>query len=673
MAFDRYLGAAIPPAPAQVDPAVAEAAGRQAAGYQSQFAAAVDPPATPRIDATKVQAGAINQAKAAGVIPPKFVKGDFGFVYRDAKVNPSLYNKAQDLGSTIEFQDIGEGRTVSVISSNTALANVTNANNVDMDEGILAAVTDKRRKAVLMKMVLDGGLARNVKVSPEDAAEAGSLWVSPTNKDRQFEIEKAWALVKQNTGIGTVNSTIESDQFTLRTRQKFGMTPSEYLVNGYSSTVSGEPLNELGAEDAEDVADEVAKRTAQIKTLEDEFYKTGTDTNPHLAPIVNLKKDYDEYSALLLKLPGESPAFTKIKSKIANLNDRIQQEHASSTAWDAQQQQAKRRLDAGRQGLNDLLERVKGVGGASAMKASMENSRATGVSSNRWVGTGLKDVGQHFGYSAAAMDEIDPQIRYQYIVDNSVMRKAGESAADFNQRKKVKDRTDNPELMWYLARNAPSAFERISQSMPTQEEINQSKLTTETLVNNAYHFETLFNLNETLRTAGFVEGFTMKNFSADVKAAASARANLIGQMRVFIVGPGNPSNFEQEILHSIIPEIDATFSVAKFHKERLRALAMIAILAHHNEKTKLGLKMNDTSMELYNQRFAKLLGRKLTAEELDRFAEFSAREADAYGTMKNVGNIDVGDRQGGGYGTGRMTTAQFGKSYFDKVEANFGR
>lgn len=672
MAFDRYLAAAVP-TPAPVAPDVAEAAARQAGGYQAQFAQAVAPVEAPKVEATKVQAGAIKQAQAVGAIPPKFVKGDFGYVYRDAKVNPSHYNKNQDLGSTVEFQDIGEGRTVSVISSNTALSNVTNANNVDMDEGVLAAMTDKRRKAVLMKMVLDGGMARNVKVSPEDAAEAGSLWISPTNRDRQFEIEKAWSLVKQNTAIGTVNSTYESDQFTRRVKDKFGMTPSEYLVNGYSSSVSGNPLQEIGSDDAEDVADEVAKRTAQIATLEDEFFKKGTEVNPHLAPIVSFKKDYDEYSALLLKLPADSPAYAKVKGQLANLNDRIQQENASSTAWDAQQQQAKRRLDVGRQGLTDLVERVRGVGGASAIKAGMENARATGVSEERWVGVKARHLQEHFGYSASAMDEIDPSVRYQYIVDNSVMRKAGESAADFNARRKVKDRTDNVELIYWLAKNAPVEFERISQSMPTEAERAQSKLTTETLVNNSYHFETLFNLNENLRNAGFVEGFTMKNFSPEVKAAASARANLIGQMRVFIVGPGNPSNFEQEILHSIIPEIDATFSVAKFHKERLRALAMIAILAHHNEKTKLGLKANDTTIELYNDRFSKLLGKKLTMEELDRFREFSAREADAYGQMKQIGNIDIGDRQGGGYGTGRMTTAQYGKSYFDRVEANFGR
>ena len=670
--FNRYLAQIT--APAEVAPEVALEAGRQAAGYQDKFKAAVEgKETTPRVDATKVQAGAVNQAKAKGVIPPKFVKGDFGFVYRDAKVNPSHYNPTADLGSTIEYQDIGEGRTVSVISSNTALSNVTNANNVDIPEDILGAMTDKRRKAVLMKIALDGNLGRNIKVSPEDAEDAASLWITPTNRDKQFEIEKAWALVKENTSIGTVNHSYESNQFTRRVKEKFGTTPSEYLINGYMSNVHGRPLESMNRDSAEDIADEVARRESQVRELEDKFQATAGETNPHVKKIKDLQTEFDEYSLLLLRQNPETNAYKKVKQRVADLNNRIQQESAGSSAWDAQQQQHKRRLEAGRQGLNDLLERVSGVNSVGTIKTGMENARATGASSERWIGTKRRHLEEHWGYSANAMDEIDSEVRFRWIIDNNVQRKAGESAFDFNKRRRVLDRTDNVELIGWLAQNDPQSFERLSQAMPTEEERNRSKLTTETLVNNAYHFETLFNLNEVLRKGGFIEGIINKNFSPEVKAAASARANLIGQMRVFIVGPGNPSNFEQEILHSIIPEIDATFSVAKFHKERLRALAMIAILAHHNEKTKLGLKANAPSIELYNDRFGKLLGRKLTMEELDRFREFSAREADAYNQMKSIGNIDVGNRQGGGYGTGKTTTAQFGKSYFERVEATFGR
>lgn len=674
MPFDRYLAATPPLAPAKgVTEDVALEAGKSAAGYQQSFKDETKVIDAPKVDATMVQAGAVNAAKKTGQVAPKFVKGDFGFVYRDAKSIPSHVDKNSTLGSTIEFQDIGEGRTVSVISSNTALANVSKQNNVDMDEGLLAAQTDKQRKAVLMKMALDGGLASNVKVSEEDAAEAAKMWITPTNVHRQFDIEKAWALVKQNTSIGTVGSTIESDQFTLRTRKKFGMTPSEYMINGYTSNVKGTVIDESGNDASEDVGDEIARRQAQVLELEDKFFKQGNEKNPFTAQIDNKRKEFARKSTLLATINAETPAHKQVKDALGSLNTEIEQLNVASTNWDAQQQQNQRLLNEGRKGLNDLVERVKGATSNSQIRAGMENASATGLSASRWTGTQLKDVPEHFGYSAAAMDEIDPQIRNQWIIDNSVERKAGETAADWNKRRKVLDRTDNPELVWWLAKNSPVAFERLSQSMPTLEEKKQSKLTTETLINNSYHFEKLFDLNEKLRKSGFVEGFTMKTFSPEVRDAASARANLIGQMRVFIVGPGNPSNFEQEILHSIIPEIEAVFSRADFHKERLRALAMISILAHHNEKVKLGLKINDTSIRLYNQRFGKLLGKELTMDELDRFKEFSDREGDAYEQMKNVGNIDVGDRQGSGYSTGKKTALSYGQDYLAKVEKQFGK
>jgi hypothetical protein len=670
MGFERYLAAA--PAPTGVngvDPKVVDEAGKQAAGYQKDYLAETKVIEAPKVDSTIVEGSAKKAAQAAGVQAPKFVKGDFGFVYRDAKSIPSHVDKNQRLGSTIEFQDIGEGRSVSVISSNTALTNTANQN---IGEGEMAALVDKQRKSVLMKMAIDGGLAKNIRVSPEDAEEAARMWITPTNAHRQFDIEKAWALVKQNTSIGTVGSTIESDQFTLRTRKKFGMTPSEYMVNGYSRPISGTVLDERGNDASEDVSDEIARRQAQILELEDKFFKKGEETNPHTSQIEAKRTEYEKEAAFLATLNSESPTYAKQKTKIASINTEIQQLNVASTSWDAQQQQRQRLLSEGRKGLTDLLERVKG-GSASQLRAGMENASATGISASRWVGTQIKDVGEHFGYSAAAMDEIDPQVRNQWIIDNSVERMAGETAADWNKRRKVKDRTDNPELVWWLAKNSPLAFEQLSQSMPSLEEKKQSKLTTETLVNNSYHFNKLYDLNEVLRNSGFIEGTSQKLFSPSVRDAASARANLIGQMRVFIVGPGNPSNFEQEILHSIIPEIEAVFSRSDFHKERLRALAMISILAHHNEKVKLGLKANDTSIAMYNQRFGKLLGRTLTMEELDRFREFSEREGDAYEQMKQYGNIDVGDRQGGGYGTGKKTTSAYGQEYLAKVEKTFGR
>lgn len=668
MAFDRYLAASTPAPAIGVPEEVQKAAGTSAAGYQQQFQQeATRPFESPRVDATRVQAGAVAQAKATNQPTPIFKKGDFGFVYKDAKSIPSHYNPNETLGSTIEFQDIGEGRTVSVIASNTALANVDPKANTTIPEDILAAHTDKQRKAVLMKMALDGNLGQNVRVSPEDAEEAGRLWITPSNKHKQFEIEKAWALVKQNTAIGSVGSTNESDQFTLRTRQKFGMTPSEYMINGYSSNVRGTVIDERGRDASEDVQDEIKRREIQVRELEDKFFKKGDETNPHTEAIAKKREDYSYWSAILARQPEGTSAAKQTKDRLATINTEITQLNVASTSWEAQQQQNQRRLEEGRKGLKDLLERVQGVASNTQLKAGIEMSRDTGKSIQRWTGTAIKDYQMHLGYTAKAMDDIDPALRYQYIIDNSITRKPDETAEQFNKRRKVLDRTDNPELMWWLAKNAPAKFEELSQTMPTEEEIKQSKTTTEMLVNNSYHFEQLFDINERLRNAGFIEGFTMKNFSADVKAAASARSNLIGQMRVFIVGPGNPSNFEQEILHSIIPEIDATFSVAKFHKERLRALAMISILAHHNEKTKLGFKASDSSVAFYNQRFAKLLGKKITMDDIERFKDFSDREADAYYQMKQVGNIDVGDRQGGNYGTGKMTTASYGTNYFNKA------
>ena len=678
MAFDRYLAAA-PTGAIGVPDDVREAAGRSAANYQKDFVSEQKVVESPKVDATIVQGKAVEQWKLLPLgkqppSPPKFKRGDFQFAYRDDKVIPSFVNPAEALGSTVEFQDIGEGRTISVVSSNTALLNVDAAANTGIDSGALAALSNKQRQAVLLKMAIDGQFGRNIKVDDDTAKEAANMWVTPTNAHRLHDIEKAWALVKQNTSMNpeSVSSTFESDQFTMNIRDKFGITPSEYMINGYSGTVDGVPAGGLpGAE--EDMEAERVKMQVTVDELTKSFYEKGKEKNPWVDKIAAKSSEFDKASALLAQMSPDTQAAKAQKRVVDDANTQMQHLHVASQAWDSERRNSERMLEIGRKGLSDLMERISGGQSNTQLKAGIEIGGTLGKYERRWSGLEDKSLVRQFGYRPAAYSKISPTERWQYIVDKKVTRKEGESAVDFAKRRHIVDRADTPELMWYLAKRDPKAFATLSESLPTEEDDVKSALTSETMVNQSFHFNKLFDLNEKLRKSSNFGAAFDKVFDPEMKAAASSRANLIGQMRVFIVGPGNPSNFEQEILHAIVPEIEAIFTVGSFNKERLRALAMISILAHHNEKVKLGYEATDTTIGMYNQRFGKLLGKPLTIEELDQFREFSEREANAYDQMKKYGNIDVGDRQGGGYSEGKKSTKVFGNEYFDRVQKKFGK
>ena len=680
MAFDRYLAAGLKPALGVSNEDI-ELAGKNAADYQKSFQESQKVPETPALDATIVQGKALKQFELIPVgkqppKPPKFVKGDFGYAYRDDKEIPSHVNKTEALGSTVEFQDIGEGQTISVVSSNTALLNVDYSLNNGPNAGSLAILTNKQRQASLMKMVIDGQFAKNVKVDEDTAKEAAAMWITPTNAHRLHDIEKAWALVKQNTAETNVginpNSTIESDRFSYNFKTKNGYSPSEYLKNGYTSGITGLPRGGIpGAE--EDMEAERVKLQAKVDELTKTFYEEGDKKNPFIPKMEALSKEFERNSSILGQISPNTSAYKGQKGIVDDINTKMQHLNTQSDAWANDRTNGERMLEQGRKSLNELQERINGGQSQTQAKAGLEVAGSLGKYKNRWSGLSDKSIEQQFGYAPAAYDSISPDERLQYITDKNIKREPGESAVSFNRRRAVIDRADTPELMWYLAKRDPNAFVTLSERLPTDEDDAKSKLTTETMVNQSYHFNKLNRLNQKLISAGYVEGFTLKNWNAEMKEAASSRAQLIGQMRVFIVGPGNPSNFEQEILHSIIPEIEAIFSVSGFHKARLRALAMISILAHHNEKIKLGYNANETSMEMYNARFSEMLGKKLTLEELNQFRDFSAREANNYSQMKRYGNIDVGDGQGGGYTGNGKTTKAFGNEYFNKVEQMFGK
>lgn len=677
MAFDRYLAAGVKPALGVSNESI-ELAGQNAASYQRSFQDSQKVPETPKLDATIVQGKAVEQWKLlpVGKQPPRFVKGDFGYAYRDDKEIPSHVSKTEALGSTVEFQDIGEGQTISVVSSNTGLLNVDYSLNNGPDAGSLALLTRKQRQATLMKMIIDGGYANNVKVDEDTAKEAAAMWATPTNVHRLYDMEKAWSLLNQNTaeltdGINP-NSTIDSDRFSYNFRTKHGYSPSEYLQNGYTSGIVGLPRGGIpGAE--EDMEAERVKLQAKVDELTKTFYEQGDAKNPFIPQMAALSKEFERNSAILSQISPKVSAYKGQRGLVDDISTRMQHLNTQSDAWANERTNGERQLEQGRKSLNDLQERINGGQSQTQAKAGLEVSGSMGKYKNRWTGLSDKSIEQHFGYAPAAYDSISPAERLQYIIDKNITRQPGESAVAFNRRRSIIDRADTPELMWYLAKRDPKAFVEMSERLPTDEDDAKSKLTTETMVNQSYHFNKLNTINQKLINVGYVDSIFAKTFNAEIKEAASSRAQLIGQMRVFIVGPGNPSNFEQEILHSIIPEIEAIFSVSGFHKARLRALAMISILAHHNEKIKLGYNANEKSMELYNARFGEMLGRKLTLEELNQFRDFSAKEGNTYAEMKKYGNIDVGDRQGGGYTGNGQTTKAFGNAYFNKVEQMFGK
>lgn len=133
----------------------------------------------------------------------------------------------------------------------------------------------------------------------------------------------------------------------------------------------------------------------------------------------------------------------------------------------------------------------------------------------------------------------------------------------------------------------------------------------------------------------------VKNSILTSKYAASEaeRAALISQIRTAFIGGGNPSNFEQEILRSAVPDPGMVFTFTENNLNRLRTLTVAIMLSHARDMEVNGLEMTEDSLAAYNKAFSNIIGKKITMDDFMFFRSLTERYNQEYQ------NIPTADRE----------------------------
>lgn len=568
-------------------------------------------------------------------------KGHLGYYYTDT---PNLQtDTGKFIPASVSFNEDPTTGNVSIdIESQKRFLD-----SQDVDEKDLSH--QQFRKATLIKWFLDRGFGdRDIGVTPEESAAASAEFGTPRNVRYRQKLITAATLVRRITDPDrTTYDTdgIYADRYFANANSN--ITPSDYMAKGEGALIPGIARGDEVAE----LAARQQEKAEELKTLLESKPKIGDfeTVNPFATELQKKSQELaiakEDFAATA---PSAKATIKKKQQQIAILEGEVQVLGNRSSAWSAQITARDSQRKAWQASWDLFQKKWSEEDALKRQEMRMARGTKTGVAGKRWVGTGEGDTRRFAGFMATGLRQIPISSRNTVIIDPVTKKPHTVQLSPTAWRKKMS--IDNPE-----------AFLAMTEEMPTEDQLfadrdsagQQGALRqTETMYNSAYHLRELSRLNSLLKQGGLFnialqgEDAIMKITNPELREAAIHRMKLIGDMRNKLIGPGNPSNYEQEIMASLVPEVEAIFSSATFNQKRLRALAMIQLIGHAQAMRTRGLELTDETIDIYNSEFGSIIGKKITKATFSRLMELSSEKASYYASRKQANANDKIDGKG---------------------------
>jgi hypothetical protein len=508
-----------------------------------------------------------------------------------------------------------------------------------------------QRQLALINEVLKGGSHKLVKPSQEERDSARDLFGVPENAFDLPEISAAWAVVKRNTDQTYKGFDPTANNFSMSFQQTFGMYPSQFLVNGEQ------------ANQEEIIADaNVALEATATARLASRFESIGSAPQKPIGlqeSIDNVGKqllDTEQTIAKLSKwlanpLIAGSDTETAYKNQLSSemkkltvIQAKAQQNQIMSSNYDIDLKAYESKRNAVEQELKvDKLAQDLATG-------RVEQSKAVSVIREGWIGTEPEHAAMTNGFIASKLKTIKNKTGAIPMVDKDGQPIMTVDRFGNRVQKTYQDRLDAPELMAHLLKTKRyDIITTLSSGMPNADNIANPKtgiLDAQFKYNEALKpIRELKSMNDkyvALAASGLTgEAKSYWNrmwYEASDAAGTTYQKTLIGKIREAIVGPGNPSNYEQEVIASIVPNPTDVLTRPERQKARIKALAAIAILNHYNRMLANKLESTPETFKMYSEQLGDVLGFPVTEEFFTGMRNDYTKSRQVYANNEAIGN-----------------------------------
>lgn len=502
------------------------------------------------------------------------------------------------------------------------------------------AVQNFRRLSMIVD-VLESGDFKDIVPTPQEREEARDLLGTEENAFDLPSISKAYALVARNIKGGQQPYSTAANLFGIRFDERYGMSPSQFIANGDRPNEREiTPSTSVILEKTEQAR--VAERLAAVGTAPERPAGLQESIDLVKSDIDKLETRMKFLGRELSKAPPDSDIAKRLKAEevalgqqLRVLDSRQTQNNTVLANWESQNRRFEARQNAIKEEVGLDLAAQQLAAGRLSMAEKVE-ARLEG-----WIGVRPTDYSTANGFVAKGLRNIRGLTYNIPILD-----KDGKPTGRF-----IKDRLDAPEAYKLLKKEKQfDTIMELSEGMPNEKNINDPK--SGILVTQAKYNEALVPLNELNRMNEVFLNLGKKGLKGEAQAAwekmwfggdptmagsATFQKALVGKIREAIVGPGNPSNYEQEVINSIVPDPRDLLSRPARQKARIQALAMMAMLDHYTKMTANKLEPSEETFKNYNRQMGAIMGEKITPEMFSLLLNDYTQSRTSYSNTQAIG------------------------------------
>jgi len=452
------------------------------------------------------------------------------------------------------------------------------------------------RQLHTLKFILDNDLHLGVAPNPEEMKDANDRINADKSQTHSYSIQQAWALL-------TRDANGMNDEYTLRFndafRRRYRMNPDRYLVEGqFTSEPNVRQQSSLPGLQKE--ATKAAEKVIELskKQAGDTVDSIGPDPfEAERRSIMDRLKKVDEMLSMLR--PGTS-GFERHEKEANRLRARHQvltregENHARRIAQAKAQQEAR---------LTEI-EANKAIGESITQQLALERQsneavKEFDINKKRWV----MDPNQFQGW-------IPPGIARFPKTEITNSRGQAIMASPYEYLEWVSRGRNYMDFGNMTAELDLPTLENLKIAEDEQKEHGKMIAPLNRLAQEFYDLDG----DAALQT------FAKKWFDPNVAAGEGDVFTIMAALRKPITGGGNPSNFEQQMLLSAIPNPATVFTFNDFSIHRLRTIALLSMLNHSRIMRQNGLgELTDAAIDAYNKQYKNVLGRPITRELINKY------------------------------------------------------
>ena len=587
------------------------------------------------------------------------LKGELGYSFRHwatTKTVDKLSGKERPVSGTLTLDKSGD----IVVNFDSNLLKPENAS--------YATAINRYRTLNLMAEAMNTLAFEKIVPTKEETAAAIEMFSAPGVNDILMpDIAKAYALVQRNVSSPRGGSTDGRALIFGRDFEgRHSVFPNDYLVNGEQvDDVLLEPdATVLAAKRRKELfgkSVELASNPVEIP----ELYR---GENPHNATVERISLQIEE----LTKTNPVSEEFQKQDSlKLRKLSEALAAAQAQQVSWENERKAAiaaSKRVEDAQEQVRQEIKTTLDIEEGALKELRMADEVKDAVQS--FVGLTKADKEMYTGYVAAGLEDATIGITRDIEVKGTEPRLGEKTVKDSTgrERRVVSDKVDAAEFLKEAIKGNNYKQIVVASGRGKLPDKDQRKLARESVLafkSGVEPIKELYKSNESLvkevrknTVTGRAIVSLKKLTDTELNSLAESRGKLIAAIRTAMVGPGNPSNYEQEILANIVPDVAQLMSSPERNRLRLKALAIGSMLAHNHRMLQNGLKITDETIAYFTREFGEILERKITAKEFLAFA-------DDYNTSRTY---YTRQETNGGKGNSNLP-ADFAKRLMSRLEA----